>query len=198
MRLGYFGGSFDPVHFGHLALARAAVLGGLVDQVVFLPAGIPPHKRRRVMTDGAIRVQMLEAAIAGEAAFTIDRREIADTSPSWTVKTLESVHAERPADTLKFMIGMDSLRDLRSWHRIERIAELATFVVARRPGTDTDEARTRAAAIPGMRIEFLDAAPVDCSSSEIRERVKAGRSIDDLCPEPVRAIIAARGLYRER
>src|SRR5262245_29724743 len=133
MRLGVFGGTFDPVHLGHLILAEQCREQARLDQVQFVPAAVPPHKRDKELTSFGQRVEMLALAIAGQPAFRIDELEKNRTGPSYTVDTLTQLHAARPGDEFFFILGADSVRDLPIWYQPRRILELATLLVVARP-----------------------------------------------------------------
>lgn len=195
MRCAYFGGSFDPIHAGHMAIADDVLATGVVDRIVFLPSGRPPHKRDRELAKSTDRVAMIEIAIAGRDEFSIDRRELSSATPTYTVLTMESVRAERPTDDLEFLIGLDSLRDLDKWYRIADLVRLVDFIVVGRPGVDEKAARERAARVPGLRYRFLTTRLIDVSSSDIRRRVADGRSIEGLVPDGVASFIRDRRLY---
>lgn len=195
MRCAYFGGSFDPIHAGHMAIADDVLATRIVERIVFLPSGRPPHKRDRELAKSTDRVAMIEIAIAGKSDYSIDGRELSSSTPTYTILTMESVRAERPHDEFAFLIGLDSLRDLDKWYRIADLVRLVEFIVVGRPGIDEKEARERAARIPGLRYRFLTTRLIDVSSSDIRRRVADGRSIEGLVPAGVAAFIRDRGLY---
>jgi nicotinate-nucleotide adenylyltransferase len=192
----FFGGSFDPIHVGHLAVAQAALTGGGFDELRFLPAGASPLKRH-APAPAEHRVAMIELALAGMSRLALDRRELALPGPSYTVDTMEAVHAEEPGAALAFLVGMDSLRYLPGWHRIERLAQIVSFVATPRPGVDSETALAHARAATGARIAELDTGPlVDVSSSDIRARRAGGRPITGLVPPAVEDWILRHDLYR--
>src|SRR5882762_9450434 len=129
MRIGVFGGTFDPVHLGHLILAEQCREQATLDQLLFVPALLPPHKRQQPLTSFAQRVEMLALAISGHAAFRVDELEKERTGPSYTVDTLTQLQQQRPGDEFCFIIGSDSLHDLHLWYQPRRIIELATLLV---------------------------------------------------------------------
>jgi nicotinate-nucleotide adenylyltransferase len=184
MRLILFGGTFDPIHHGHLILARDALetLGG--ERVIFLPAAISPHKLARTPTSPAFRRAMVAAAIAGEERFVLDDRELSRPGPSYTYDTVIELRAEWPGAELLYLVGFDNVAALDTWYRYEELAQLVQFIVLRRAGVEASEVS------PGLERR------VDISSTEIRERVARGLSISYLVPEPVRAIIEQNQLYR--
>lgn len=197
MRIGYFGGSFDPVHLGHTSLAKEILAAARLDLVVYLPAGRPPHKRGRPLAPAADRIRMLDLAIGGDPRFAVDGRETLTPEPSYTFATMERLRRERPQDELFFLIGMDSLRDLPSWHRIADLAKIVTFLVAARPGYDPEIAGVAARKVPGLAFQVIPTAPVDASSTAIRNGAAQGVDVSPLTGRAVADYIRVRGLYRD-
>lgn len=203
MKIGVLGGSFDPVHLGHLVLALRCREGAGLDRVLLMVAGRPPHKRDRALAPAAHRVAMARLAAAGCPWLDVDDRETARAGPSFTLDTVRALKAERPADSYHWIIGADTLPDLPTWKSVEAIVDEAGFVTAARPGHDTTAALDALVpALGGSRVERIAAnvvpmSVVDVSSTEIRRRVRAGRSIRYLVPDTVREYIAEHGLYRE-
>ena len=192
LRVGLFGGTFDPIHLGHLILAEACREALKLDRVVFIVAGQPPHKPGgRTPVDH--RIEMARIATAGHPAFEVSEIEARTSGPSYSFETLEKVQAERPGDALFFLIGADSLADLPQWRRPERIAELATIAVANRPGVVADVPDLGPTARPMVRVEI---PPIGISSHDLRRRVAEGRSIRYLVPRGVEAYLAEQRLYR--
>ncbi len=212
MRLGIFGGTFDPVHLGHLIVAEQAREQCALDEVRFIPAGHPPHKHGRALTAASHRLAMLRFAVAGHAAFRVDDREIRRPGPSYTVVTLEELRGELPQAELFLIMGADSLRDLPDWHQPERICTLATLVVANRPGLPAadrgepsagdalpacDARRPGGRPLPDQtRIIDVRVPPIGISATDLRRRVAEGRSIRYLVPRSVEVYIAQHGLYQ--
>lgn len=202
MRLGLFGGTFDPVHYGHLLLAESAREQCRLDRVIFLPAAVAPHKRDREPAPAAARAEMLELATGGHEAFTVSRYEMDRGGVSYTVDTLSHFRAEYPEAELFFVLGADMFHDLPNWREARRVIELATPVAVRRPGAEElDFECLRSIASPERIEEIRNSAvempPVGLSSTEIRRRVGAGRSIRFQTPRAVEKYIEAQGLYRE-
>lgn len=214
MRLGVLGGTFDPVHQGHLILAAMAHEQLSLDWVSFVPTGQPWRKealndelhsiRRgfafkagRAVAAAEHRVQMLRLATARNSAFDVVTVEVERPGPSYTVDTLEWFCQQQPTAELFFILGQDALTDLPNWHRPDRILELAGLAVARRAGGSGSVERA-AAAMPGLaeRMTWLSMPQVEISASEIRRRLKDGRPIRYLVPDPVEAYIREQGLYR--
>jgi nicotinate-nucleotide adenylyltransferase len=201
-RIGIFGGTFDPPHVGHLVLAEWARARLRLDRVVFVPAGMPPHKRGRRLTDAALRLVLTQLAVRGNRAFTVSGLEARRAGPSFTVDTLRQFHARQPGARLYLLMGEDSLADFPNWHEPGEIARLATLVVAARPGPALPArgAGTRGRAlVPARaraRIVSLDNPIVAISSSALRARARAGRSLRYLVPDAVAAYVVRHRLYR--
>jgi len=199
MRLGIFGGSFDPVHYGHLILAEQCREQCELDEVWFVPARQPPHKTARHLSPEKARMEMLELATAGHEAFRVSDIELRREGLSYTVDTLQQLHDEGPQRELFFLIGGDSLFDLPHWREPDRIAELATIVAVNRAGRRLPE-RSELEQLLGpslaARIKLVTMPAVDLSSTDIRARVQQGRSIRYLVPRAVEQYILEHGLYR--
>ena len=185
LRIGVFGGSFDPVHVGHLAIALAALESVPLDRVLFTPARRSPLKDRDPVANVADRVAMLEAAIANEPRFALSRVELERDGVSYTVDTLEALRAE---GELFLILGSDALADLARWRKPDRIRELATILVASRPGAPEPD--------PMHHAQAFDAPRLDISSRELRTRAARGMSLRYLVPDAVWEHIKKRGLYR--
>lgn len=201
MRLGLFGGTFDPVHYGHLLLAECCREQLALDQVWFMPAAVPPHKRDAALTDDLKRVDMLRLATGGQAAFVVSTMELDRGGISYTVDTLEALHQQMPADELFLLIGSDLLADLPSWREPRRICELATPVVVRRAGgPPPDFAAIETLVSPerlnAIRANSVEMPLVEFSASDIRRRIAAGLSIRYRTPRAVEQYIIAEKLYR--
>src|SRR4051812_46868281 len=198
MRLGLFGGTFDPIHLGHLILAESCREACALDRVWFVVAGAPPHKPGE-RTPVADRLEMVRLAIAGHPAFEVSELEASRPGPHYSVETLEEVHRQRPDDELFFLIGADSLLDLPSWRQPERIAALATVVVVDRPAITPRAPLTPVwpdlgpAARPFQMVKI---PPIGIASHDLRRRAAEGRSIRYQVPRGVEAYIEAHGLYR--
>jgi nicotinate-nucleotide adenylyltransferase len=201
MRIGVFGGTFDPVHLGHLILAEQCREQAALDEVRFVPAYQHPLKTNSAITPFHQRVEMLALAIAGHPAFRIDEIEKRLGGPSYTVTTLTELHREHPADELFFLIGSDCLPDLPVWREPVRILELATLLVAARPGAELWSAEQLRAALkmpPEMplRMQVVHVPLVDASSTDVRHRAAEGRSLRYLVPRAVECYIESHHLYR--
>ncbi|MGQ9575354.1 MAG: nicotinate-nucleotide adenylyltransferase [Thermoguttaceae bacterium] len=201
MRLGLFGGSFDPVHYGHLLLAECCRQQCALAEVHFLPAALPPHKQHRQLTRPEHRIEMLKLATAGHEAFSISRHEVDRGGVSYTAETLEHYRTEYPGAELFLLMGGDMLEDLPHWRDAWRICQLAIPAVAARPGIDDPDFSCLAQIAPPERIELFRkhrvAMPlIGIASSEIRRRVAAGLSIRYWTPRSVEQYIQTHGLYR--
>ena len=196
MRLGLFGGTFDPIHLGHLILAEQCRESCGLDRVWFVVAGAPPHKPGG-RTEVAHRLEMVRIAIAGHSAFAVSDIEAARPGPHYSVETLEAVRRDHPDDDVFFLIGADSLADLPGWRAPTRIAQLATIVVVNRPGIEQVDATSLPDFGPGAHpLQAVTIPPVGIASSDLRRRLAEGRSIRYMVPRGVEAYIDAQGLYR--
>ncbi len=199
-RLGVLGGTFDPIHFGHLIIAEEARVQLRLPEVRFIPAGQPPHKGERRITPGRHRLEMVRRAVADNPAFTVSAQELDRPGPSYTVDTLAWLQEEQgPQCSLYFVVGGDALADLLAWREPDRLLRLATLVAVRRPGAQLADIRVLEARLPGLRqrLILLDSPQLDVSGSDIRRRVCAGLPIRYQVPEPVRSYIEEEGLYRD-
>ena len=200
MRLGILGGTFDPVHYGHLLMAESARETCRLDEVWFLPASDPPHKDNSGITSGKQRAEMLEFAIAGYPEFVVNRMEFDREGKSYTVETLAELRNKRADDELFFIIGGDSLRDLPTWREPQRILELAQIIAINRGReelTPLDQLSDSIGTAATSRIEAIAMPAIDLSSTNIRERVRNQRSIRFQLPRAVEAYIDENKLYAE-
>ena len=200
MRLGLFGGSFDPVHHGHLLLAECCREQCNLDEVWFIPTAVPPHKPGRELTSAEARAEMLELAVAGHQQFIVSRYEVDRGGVNYTVNTLEHFHREIPNSEFFFLMGADMLNDLPSWREAPRLCELALPVVVRRPGAgelDFDSLAGIASAerIDEIRRHQVDMPQMDLSSTTIRQRVADGLSIRYRVPRALEKYIQTHRLY---
>jgi nicotinate-nucleotide adenylyltransferase len=197
LRVGILGGTFDPIHIGHLILAEEArdQLGLAV--VYLTPAGDPPHKRDRRLAPVEDRLQMIERAIAGHPAFRASRVDADRPGPHYTLDMVRIFQAQLPpAGELYFLMGYDSLAELPGWHRPQELVAACRLVALTRYNVPLDWEALEAR-LPGIRarVTLLDMPELEISSNQIQARVRAGRSIRYLTPEPVREYIIAKGLY---
>ena len=194
--LGVMGGTFDPVHLGHLAVAEEArdVLG--LERILFVPAGQPPHKPAGDVTSVEHRLAMVELAIADNPAFELSRIEVDRPGPSYTVDTLETLAAD--GDRVTVILSAETFAELPTWHEPWRLFDAARVAVAPRWGYPAPDPGWLAATFPGRgdRVSYLEGPRLGVSSTALRARVAAGHSIRYLVPEPVAAYIAAHDLYQ--
>jgi nicotinate-nucleotide adenylyltransferase len=196
MRLGLFGGTFDPIHVGHLILAEQCREACALDRVWFVVAGAPPHKRGD-RTPVVHRLEMVRIAIAGHPAFAVSEIEASRPGPHYSVETLETVHRDQPNDELFFLIGADSLADLPTWRDPIRIAQLAAIVVVNRPGIEEVDPGDLPGFGPGSHpLLSVTIPPIGIASTDLRRRLADGQSIRYQVPRGVEAYIEAKGLYR--
>ncbi len=187
-RIGVIGGTFDPIHHGHLLLARFALEQIPLDEVLFIPAADPPLKQG-AYAPAEERWAMVELAVAGCADFAASRLELDRPGKSYTVETLRLLHQRYPHAALSFIIGADNIGQLDEWHDLEGIFAQCTVVVGARPGEVVGDPKLLA------RLRFIDTPLIELSSTEIRTRRAAGLSIRFMVPEAVEAHILAKGLY---
>lgn len=201
--IGILGGTFDPIHVGHLALARAARRALDLDEVVLVPAARPPHKPGRPVADARDRLAMVELAVADEPGLSVSRLELDRAGPSYTVDTVAAVLAAAARagrrTEVTVILSAESFAGLPTWHEPDRLLELARVAVAPRAGhpAPTRAWLRRRAGDRSARVVAIEAALPDVSASDIRRRVAAGRSIAGLVPPAVAAWIDDHGLYRE-
>lgn len=196
-RIGILGGTFDPIHHGHLILASAAQEALALERILFMPAQTPPHKRDRAISPADDRVAMIRAAIAGDDRFALSDLDLQSDEPSYTAHLLERYHAAFPEDAVWFIIGADSLASFGTWHDPASILELCRLAVAGRPGTTLTPADL--AAVPGLsaRVDEVRAPLIDISSTDLRVRAAAGLTCRYFVPQAVDTLIRERRLYRE-
>jgi nicotinate-nucleotide adenylyltransferase len=190
MRIGLYGGSFDPVHCGHLLVAHAALEELSLDRLIFLPASQSPFKPGSIPAAGSIRSRMLRVATAGGSRFTVSEMELQRGGVSYTVDTVAALAADYPAAELFWLIGADHVPTLPKWRESDRLASMVTFVVIPRPG------QADATLPPPWRLVHLAGWPVKISSSELRQRVGEGKPIAHLVPAGVAEVIEKEGCYR--
>lgn len=195
VRLGVMGGSFDPIHCGHLAIAEEARQRYALDAVLFVPAGEPPHKPHG-QASAEQRFLMTVLATAEHPRFTVSRLEIDRPGPSYTVDTLRALKQLYPRAVLHLVMGADMALDFPSWREPEAIMTLARVVAVTRPGVSLPGLRRRLAQPAMAGIELIEAPGLAISSTALRERARAGFSLRYLTPDPVAAYIDKEGLYR--
>ncbi len=196
---GIFGGTFDPIHVAHLAVAEAALDDLGLASVTFIPAGEPPHKRDRTISPAEHRFAMVQAAVAGNPGFRVSRIEMDRDGPSYTVDTLAALAAEGGSMPLALIMSMDSYLDLPDWREPQRVLALAALVVTPRDGIADAEPDFLERHFPGTtaRVVMLAGPRLRLSASELRARAAAGRSLRYLVPDAVSAYISDHALYRK-
>ena len=196
-RLGLLGGTFNPPHLGHLVMAQEAHEQLGLDRVLLVPVAVPPHKEAEADPGAEARVRLSELAVGDDDRFGVSRIEVDRGGPSFTVDTLRALHDRAPEDDLTFIVGGDMAHSLPSWREPEAVLELATLAVAEREGVRREDLARRLEPLHGGdRVTFFDMPRLDVSSSAIRRRVAAGRSIRYLVPDAVARAVTDGGLYR--
>lgn len=194
------GGTFDPIHYGHLAIAEDCLAQLSLDEVLFLPAGDPPHKQHRPISPADDRVAMVDLAIADNPSFRLSRIDVDRPGPSYSVDTVWALREQLGSEVrIFFIVGADSLADLPRWREPERLARLCQIVAVNRPGHPWPDPSRLEGVIPdaARRIITLTTPGVDVSASELRRRVAQGKPIRYLVPDVVLAYIRERRLYRQ-
>jgi len=193
VRIGVFGGTFDPPHIGHLILAADASDALRLDRLIFVPAWAQPFKvDTPAIAAAADRLEMVRLAVGDDSRYGVEDTEIRREGLSYTVDTLEEIARRNPKSELFLLVGQDTFAGFSGWKRPERIRELAKLAVMQRAGAGDSDG-----AVPGVEgVVTISTRRVDVSSTEIRKRLGSGRSIRGFVPEPVERFIAARGLYR--
>jgi len=195
-RIGILGGTFDPIHYGHLAIAEEARLALQLDRVLFVPAAQQPLKRGAHVASPEQRLAMTQLACASNAAFEVSRIELDRPGPSFTLTTLEALQAARIGE-IHFILGDDALADLTRWYGAARVVELARIIAVGRPGSAPDITRI-IHALPALseRLTVLPGPALDISSSALRRRVASGQPIRYQSPDAVVAYVDEHGLYQ--
>lgn len=201
MRIGMFGGTFDPIHLGHLILAEQCREQAQLNEVWFVPSARPPHKLQQPVTPFERRAEMVELAIAGQPGFRVEPMEKDRSGPSYTADTLAEIHARLPDAELYLVMGADCLPDLAGWHEPIQIIERATLLAVPRPGFTLWTAEQLAAELKiadpaRVRIRLVHVPLIGISSSDLRQRAAEGRSLLYQVPRAVEVYINEKGLYR--
>lgn len=198
MRIGIFGGTFDPVHYAHLLLAEQCREQCDLDEIWLIPAGTPPHKESAGISTGKQRQEMLEFAIAGHPAFVVKDLELNREGPSYTVETLRQLKTDHPDDEFFFIVGADSVRDLHTWREPASILELATLIGVNRPNIDRPdltELTQKFGEIVRKKIIWVTMPGMDISSTDIRKRILEKKSVRFMIPRSVEVYIHNNKLY---
>ena len=198
---GLMGGTFDPIHLGHLLAAGVAREAAGLDNILFMPAGKPPHKQESSITAAEHRFQMVAAAISGTPWFTVSDMETTREGATYTVDTLERLVRMEPETIWYYIIGADVVCDLENWRQIERVSGMCRFLALQRSGFPMRRIRETMRLLKdryGMDITLISAPRIDISSSEIRNREARGLPIRYMVPEAVERYIHEHGLYKKR
>jgi nicotinate-nucleotide adenylyltransferase len=198
MKSGVLGGTFDPIHNGHLTVAEEVKRRLGLDEVIFVPAGSPQLRAQTPLSAAAHRAQMVRLAIAGKPGYRLSPVEIERAGPSYTVDTINQLWAQLgPEDELFFILGWDNLAELPRWHQPARLVKACSLVAVPRPGYSRPDLEPLEALVPGLTesLVMLTAPRVDISASLVRERVGRGLSVRELVPGPVADYIQEQGLY---
>lgn len=196
-----FGGTFDPIHFGHLHLAYAALEEVHMDKVIFVPTGNPPHKTKKQVTDAQIRYEMVKLAVRNEERFDISDFEVRNTGLSYTYKTLQHFKELEPDTDWYLITGLDCLMELESWKNVDKILEISNLIVFNRMGYKSNDVLIQKQKIEkkyNKSVSIIDVNILEISSTDIRNRVKCGRNIDYLVPQGIDNIIKELHLYTAR
>jgi nicotinate-nucleotide adenylyltransferase len=201
-RIGIIGGSFDPLHMGHLVLAQDAAEKLELSQVVFVPAARPPHKQHIQQAGPEHRLRMIELAVQSNQRFTVSDLELRRDGLSYTVDTVAELRRSHPLAAWYLLVGSDTLMELHTWHRINELLEMCEVAAVLRPGADDRAAIRKHLELTQAQVEqvtehLIDTHRIGISSTEIRARVAAGRSISYLVPPEVEAYILENELYRD-
>ena len=195
--LGILGGTFDPIHIGHLRMAEHVFNSMELEKIIFIPAYVPPHKLGQDFAPAQDRYAMTELAVAVNPHFTVSDMELKRTGVSYTIDTIRQLHAQYEDRELNFIIGADSVAQLHTWHNIEEMLELTRFVAVWRPGYEgaMEEMVQHLGQRARERVLLLDTPVYDISSTEIRTRIRQGASLAGLVPQAVEKYIYEHGLY---
>ena len=197
MRVGILGGTFNPPHLGHLVCAQEAYRQLDLDEVLFIPARIPPHKPVTDEPGVGHRLEMCRLAVGADERFNVSELEVDRDGPSYTVDTLMELKTSAPSNELVLILGGDIAAGLPQWHRAEQVLELSTPAVTLRPGTSRDQVDGALSQLRGgERAEFFEMPKIGVSSTMVRERVRSGKPIRYLVPDAVAEHIELGGLYR--
>jgi len=201
MRIGVMGGTFDPIHYGHLAAAEAARVEFGLCKVIFIPAGSPPHKQSQEISYAEHRYRMTDLATSSNPGFEVSRLEVDKSGITYTfdtMKELRSIYGEAPA--IYFITGADAVLELLTWYKIGELLTLCKFIAVTRPGFDIWKLEQKITEITSKydgEIICLEVPLLEISSTDIRERIRNGKPVKYLLPEEVEAYIHKNGLYKE-
>ena len=201
VRVGLYGGTFDPIHVGHLIVARAARERLGLDRMILIPSAHPPHKPSADLTDASHRVAMSKLAVEGESDLEVSDCEVRRTGPSYTIDTVAEFRDRFGPDAdLIWLIGADTLGELAGWHRVEDLVDACRVVTLARPGWESPDIEPLRSRLSGEQIarlcdDHIDTPRIDISATDIRRRLADGKSVRWLVPEPVHQYVVGHGLY---
>jgi nicotinate-nucleotide adenylyltransferase len=199
-RIGIMGGTFDPIHFGHLVAAEAARDSFELERVFFVPSGNPPHKKDYLVTDAEHRYLMTNLAVAANPFFEVSSVEIERKGYSYSIDTVtEFYNKYKDHAELYFITGADAVLEILTWKNVERVTELCSLIAATRPGTHLEELHSFIRTLPikiGQKIHIMEVPALAISSTDIRRRVASNRTIKYLLPDAVEQYIVKKGLYQ--
>ncbi|MBI2191000.1 MAG: nicotinate-nucleotide adenylyltransferase [Planctomycetes bacterium] len=203
MKIGLLGGSFNPVHLGHLILAEQVRDALGLDRVLFIPVRHPPHKSGEALAPAEHRSAMVQVAVRLNPRFEMSDLELRREGTSYTIDTVRDIRRKMPNDTLFFIVGSDSVPELPAWKDMDQLVRLCRFAVGARPGASSSAFEALRGRLPddtisSLRANFVPIPLIEISASEIRARVRTGRSIRHLVPEGVHDYIRTHGLYTPR
>nr|WP_207707093.1 nicotinate-nucleotide adenylyltransferase [Heliorestis acidaminivorans] len=200
MKIGIMGGTFDPIHYGHLVTAESAAEQFELSPVIFVPSGRPPHKREHLVTDPIERLRLTELATLSNPRFSTSSLEVERTGYSYAIDTVQWFHHHYgPTVDLYFITGADAIVEIMSWHKVERLIQYCQFIAVYRPGYAREQLHNTISQWSeefSRRIHLIEVPALAISSTDIRNRLKKGRSIKYLVPEPVEHYIKEHLLYR--
>ncbi|MDP8256078.1 MAG: nicotinate-nucleotide adenylyltransferase [Candidatus Alcyoniella australis] len=213
MRLGVFGGTFDPLHIAHLICARHVANAAHLDRLLLIPSNVPPHKHSRTASPGALRMEMIERSIVDDPLLEACNVEIDRQPPSYSLDTVQQLAKRYPQADLFFIIGADAFSEINTWHRWQELIQSIDFLLLGRPGSEFESPEKAVPAlarqyaplpgepaawrhVSGRTVRRIDAPLLQISSSEVRRRVAAGEPIRYMVPDPVLQIVQREGLYR--
>ncbi|MCL6478904.1 MAG: nicotinate-nucleotide adenylyltransferase [Peptococcaceae bacterium] len=200
-KIGIMGGTFDPIHYGHLVAAEGARHHFDLEEVIFVPAARPPHKGKRVISDPVHRLNMTVLATGSNINFEVSDVEIKRQGTSYTIDTVRYFHQLLPRSDIYFITGADAIMEILTWHRVEELLDLCFFIAATRPGYRLENLSVSLKELPSRCIEKITVMEVPAlaiSSTDIRDRVSKGMPIKYLLPEEVENYIYYNGLYRQK
>ncbi|MBI1870263.1 MAG: nicotinate-nucleotide adenylyltransferase [Chlamydiae bacterium] len=200
MRIGLFGGTFDPIHMGHLVLAEQVREEMRLDKIIFIPSAHPPHKKNETLSLASRRLKMVELAIQGNSGFEVSRIELDRKAPSYSLDTVKAFKKKYPKDSLFFILGSDSLFGMYHWYRVEELIQLCHFVIVPRPGFSLEDVKNVSLHLSQRGFKkvtryFVRMPEIGISSTEVRKKVAGGLSVRYLVPEKVFKFIQRKKLY---